>query len=207
MRRTWLLGAAVLALIVSSAGAHDFAELRKREPAIDAAIAQMPSSGITGTLNRISAHVAQGLSGKQAEERMVATLKTLESQLRAGLPSLSLSDRLVIAQVIQLVAIEDLLVLQGGGGGVVLVPCPIDMHEWGTECHPPIERALDDIAELLEASIREGYDREAAADPSTALPPPPPAPHGGIGAANFGEWLEEVVDQASLAVPVESIDD
>lgn len=208
MRRSWFVGAAVLALAASPAIANEFQDLRDREPAIDAAIASMPSSGITGTLNRISIQADQPNPSKSFEDRMVKNVETLEAQLRDGLPYLSLAERLVLAQVVQIVVIDDLLVHQGGGGGIVLVPCPPD--EGGgvssDPCPPAVERALDVVAEQLEGSIREAFDSLAIENPDVVLPTPPAAPAGGIGAASFGGWLDEVLEDAAGVIGVESWD-
>jgi hypothetical protein len=203
MRRIFLAGAAVLALAASPALANDFQDLRASEPAIDRAIGAMPSGAIIGTLTRISQAAEQG---RRSEDQVVALVQRLQSQLRAGLPSLDIRDRLVMAQVVRAVAIDDLLRAQGGPG-TVLVPCPPDLDEWGAECHPPVERALDEIAELLELSIREGFDRFAAGNPATAMAPVPPAPPGGMDAAAFGDWLDDVLDGPGIVTGAEQIDD
>ena len=204
MRRMLIASAAVLALAVSPAFANDFQDLRSSEPAVDRAIGAMPSGGITGTLTRLAA-LAEHDGRQNSQAQMLAAIDRLETQLRAGLPSLDIRDRLVMAQVVRIIGIDGLLRAQGGPG-TVLVPCPPDLDEWGTECHPPVERALDEIAELLEGSIREGFDTFAARNPTAAADPVPPSPAGGMDAAGFGDWLDDVLDGPGVATGAEHID-
>lgn len=206
--RPAFLALAALAL-AASASAATFQEIRSSEPAVDRAITAMPSSGITGTLNRLSAQLQQPHVGDLSEatqKRLSDTLQALETDLRNGLPSLSVRDRLVIAQVVEEVAFDGVLPLYSGR---ILVggPCPSEYHDWHGQCHPEPWYVLDRIAELLEGSIREGFDRFEADNPSINVPDIPAAPAGGMDADAFDDWLDDVLSGPGLATGAESIDD
>jgi hypothetical protein len=205
MRFTRSAGPVVLAtllLAAPTAFAHEFQDLRQREPRVDAALSH--GSGITGTLSQLSSLASRGARGRLAEQQALASLAKLESQLRQGLAPLDLADRLVVAQTVQIVVLDDFLRLYGASNPPA-PPCPAGTSEWGAECHGPVELALDRIAELLELGIRQGFDRNAETDP--AAPTAPPAPTGGMDAASFDAWLDEALDDAAGVRGVEQIDD
>lgn len=212
MRRLRLV-VALAAFVALPAFASPYADLRHAHPAIDDAVAAMPDSGLHGTLDRISAtlqHVSSLPPGGAGEltpseqRRLLDALRSLQRQLRSGLPSLGVADRLVIAQAVDVVAMRRVVELHDGIAPPS--PCPPD-SQWGAECHGPVQLEMDRIAALLEASVRDGFAQWSLDHPTDRPVDVPPAPAAGISSTNFGEWLDSVLAGSASLTGVETIDD
>ena len=208
MRRTALAATLLLAVAGTSFAGSTYQDLRHDHPSVGAAVSRMPS-GFSGTLNRISSLLEQrrveeippgGYASLPSgfDRQLSDALQRLQADLQLGLPALSLDDRLVIAQVVNILAIERAAELYSG---IIPVPCPP-----GETCAPAISNVqlLQEIVDLLADSIRQGIAETAAAtglDLSSAAA----AASAPVTPATFGTWLQNVVEACS-ALGVEHID-
>lgn len=204
MRRFPLAASLLLLATAPRLGAGTFAEVRADHPTVDRTISRLPSNGVTGTLTHISTLLDQprvaSLGSGESEllpagfnRQMAGALDRLAGNLSDGLPQLGIVDRLVLAQVVDDVAVERNAALLGGR---IVEPC--------RDCPPSPAGSLVAVVDVLAGSIRNGIvewadrfgvDLSAAAAAAGAPVSPP----------GFDAWLDRVVESCAI-LGVEHID-
>ena len=212
MRRARLAAAILASLaLAGSTVAADYSSLRSSHPEIDRAVSQLRSNGVHGDLSHLSSFfdhqrvrtfLAEAEEGEPPpalmQRQLGDALEQLTDSLDWSVDRLTLRDTLVLAQVIDLVAIQPAIEVRNDM--FVLGTCASFEHQ----C-PPIDAGLYGIPPVLEAAIRRDYAELAAADPQ--LPDQLPGPFG-VTAFAFGDWLKDVLEAPGIAgTGVESIDD
>ena len=202
MRRI-ALASLLLALTAPRLAAGTFSDLRAAHPSVDLAISRLPSNGITGTLSHISSLLDQprvtglGPAGSDRlpagfNRQMTGALDRLADELSAGLPQLSIADRLIIAQVLDEVVIERNATLYGGAAA----PC--------RDCPRSPADSLAPVVDLLAGSIRGGI-ADWTERYGLGLSDAGAASNLPVAAQSFDPWLDTVVDNCAI-LGVEHID-
>jgi hypothetical protein len=196
---------ALLLAVPAVAGNGPYRELRAQHPEIASAVASMPASSLNSTLDRISSllvrpelmRLEDGHSAEltsQTVRQITSIVRNLERDLETGMPSLDVAERLVILQVVELVAFERL----------------VGLHEdqpW-TDCgaapdcaNAPVLVSLDRVAQIVARSVREGVGEWRAAHGLA-----PGAEQRAVTPTTLDAWTHDILDECGLGIGVESID-
>ncbi len=208
MRRFAFVACLLLLASTCLATGASYSEVRTAHPSVDQAINQLPSTRVRTLLGQISnllgdrrvASLEPGQYEKLPagyERQMGMALDDLARELERGLPSLSLPDRLNLAQAVNVIAFERNLEIHAG-----LDPC--DRPEACPD-QPAVLTSLQHLSMVLAASIRTGID-DWERTSSQDLTATRSAAGETVNAVTFDPWLEGVC----VATPirgVESIDD
>ena len=220
MRITRLLVAVAAIALSPSLFAASYQDLRARVPAVDEAVGALPSSSFHGVMHRIDSALSQPRVAalgpgeylsipETSSNRLMSAFEDLERVLDGGLAATSVQERFVLAQAVEIVGMRRLTALYQGfpsPGGVIIVACS-DEYRWGSECHSRAQKSADYVADLLERSIRDGFDQWALDHPGSGPFVLPDASRGAVSSTNLGDWLRDVAQSpAGRALGVESID-